>query len=371
MINAFFLLLFVLFAFSERVLAIELGDYRVGLFDASAFIYVLISILLKKKISIKTLFLVFIICVVQILAFLKSSSISYTASFTIAIKIFLVYFLFSKQIKSSYLMVVGVTLFFLLTIVLVVFSDGAPIYPTEYFNRNETLTYLLMSVFIIDEKYIKTRLLLLLVLMGLTFIVESRQIMLSLFIVLFFSLFFSTKISVPTKIFIVSSSVLIILFVIPLVYSNYDDYTLRRYNIISELFELDFENINEAKDVTQGDKFRILNIMSGIRGWLQSPFYGHGLGSYVRLNEFGKVAHNTYITLLFEGGLLLFSVFIYLIKIFSRYLNNSLTTIIFFSMLVSLNFIESLGKFPIYIYFGILFMGMSNNRSLKTFVNVQ
>lgn len=152
------------------------------------------------------------------------------------------------------------------------------------------------------------------------------------------------------------------------IYSTYDDYTLRRYNVFSEVLEIDLSNVNENKNVTQGDKYRLLNILSGIDGWLQNPIFGHGLGSYIRLNEFGKVAHNSYITLLFEGGLLLFSIFIYLIYYFSRYLDGFLTSLIFFTMLLSLNFIESLGKLPVYIYFGILLMkanSIANDRNIK------
>jgi hypothetical protein len=369
MSKAIFLFFIILFAYSERVFAIQFGEYKVGLFDISALIYVLVSIMLKLKLSKNILYLIFVLAVIQILALVNSNSISYTASFTVGLKLFLTYFLFREQINSLSLLITGLNLYIFFTIVLVAFSDGAIFFPTEYFNRNETLGYLLMSVFIIDEKYNTIRILLLLVLVCLTFVVESRQILVSMVIVSFFTVFFSRRISISYKIFGGLFAVVFILIVIPVIYSGYDDYTLRRYNIFYEAIELDFESITESKDVTQGDKYRILNIISGFQGWLRSPFFGHGLGSYVRLNEFGKVAHNTYVTILFEGGLVLFSVFIYLIYYFSRHLNHYLNFLIFFTMLVSLNFIESLGKLPIYIFFGIVLMKINRNYNSIKYVH--
>ncbi len=360
MVKSLFLFCIVLFAFFERIFAIQLGDYRVGLFDISALSFVIYSLVSKVIISTKALLLFLVLLVIQIIALLNSNPVSYTAVLTVGLKIFLVYYLFILQIKPRHLLITGSALFIIFGIILVAFSDGAIIYPTDYFNRNETLAYLLMSIFLIDEKFFKTRSFLLLVLVFLTFIVQSRQIVISFGVVLFLSIFFSNKISKVYKMYIILFVMLFVLTFIPFMYSQFDDYTLRRYNVFFEFGELDLSNVKLNKDVTQGDKYRILNILSGLEGWLNSPIYGHGLGSYVRLNEFGKVAHNSYVTLLFEGGLVLFSTFIYLIYYYSRYINEYLTSVIFFSMLVSLNFIESLGKLPVYFYFGIILMKMNS-----------
>ena len=133
--------------------------------------------------------------------------------------------------------------------------------------------------------------------------------------------------------------------------SGLDEYDARRYSIFSNINLLEIDELESNTTITQGDKFRVLNILSGFKGWMDSPLLGNGIGSYVRLNEFGKVAHNTYITLLFEGGLMFLLLFIYILRRAVDKKLRFLTYLLVFVILFNLNFIEAFGKFTIYLFF--------------------
>jgi hypothetical protein len=343
----------IIFALSERFIYIEYGDSRIGLFDFTIIAYVLGALFVSFKLPKKMIFLLFILIISQIFIFLFiNSNISYSAPITICFKILFVYLISRHGLSDFYLKSIGIFSFIVLTSGLLLLSDGTPFYEVEVLNRNETLSYMLAAVFFIPENRIKLRTLLASALLFLSFIVGSRQIAISFILALFILLFFKSKYNFLYKIAIIFIVILIFNFGFQYYLTTIDDYNFRRYNFFSYINDYEqLLDITTNKDITQGDKYRILNIISGIQGWVNSPLLGNGLGSYIRLNEFGKVAHNTYITLLFEGGILLLGLFFYIIKSFIPTKFSFFTLLIFVTMLINLNFIEAIGKYTIYLFF--------------------
>jgi hypothetical protein len=296
------LVLSISFALSERFLYLEFGDSRIGLFDFTIILYSVGALFVLNKLPKKLVLLLFILIISQIfIVFFVNSNISYSAPFTICLKILFVYLISRQGLSDFYLLAIGIFSFTVLTFGLLFLSDGTPFYEVQILNRNETLSYMLAALFFIPEKKIKIRMLLLSVLIFSSFIVGSRQIVISFVLAFFLILFFKSKYHYGKKIFILFFVFSIIYFGFQIFLTKIDDYNFRRYNLFSYINDYEqLLDITTNKDVTQGDKYRILNIISGIKGWVNSPFLGNGLGSYIRLNEFGKVAHNTYVTLLFE-----------------------------------------------------------------------
>ena len=335
------LVLSIFFALSERFLYIEYGDSRIGLFDFTIILYAIGALLVSNKLPKKMVLLLFILFISQIFIVLFiNSNISYSAPFTICLKIIFVYLISRQGLSDFYLLAIGIFSFTFLTLGLLFLSDGTPFYEVQILNRNETLSYMLAALFFIPEKKIKLRILLASVLLISSFIVGSRQIMISFVLAFFIILFFKSKYHFLVKTAIIFFVFSIFYFGFQFFLTKIDDYNFRRYNIFSYINDYEqLLDITTNKDVTQGDKYRILNIISGIQGWVNSPFFGNGLGSYIRLNEFGKVSHNTYVTLLFEGGILLFGLFIYIVKCFIPTKLTFFTLLIFVTMLINLNFI--------------------------------
>jgi hypothetical protein len=358
------LVLSISFALSERFLYLEYGDSRIGLFDFTIILYSVGALFVLNKLSKKLVLLLFILIISQIfIVFFVNSNISYSAPFTICLKILFVYLISRHGLSDFYLFAIGIFSFTVLTFGLLFLSDGTPFYEVQILNRNETLSYMLAALFFIPEKKIKIRMLLLSVLIFSSFIVGSRQIVISFVLAFFLILFFKSKYHYGQKIFIIFFVFSISYFGFQFFLTTIDDYNFRRYNLFSYINDYEqLLDITTNKDVTQGDKYRILNIISGIKGWVNSPFFGNGLGSYIRLNEFGKVAHNTYITLLFEGGILLFGLFIYIVKVFIPTKLTFFTLLIFVTMLINLNFIEAIGKYTIYLYFIWLMIYRENQK---------
>ena len=102
---------------------------------------------------------------------------------------------------------------------------------------------------------------------------------------------------------------------------------------------------------TRADKYRFFNLVWGIENSSKSLVIGQGTGSYVRLNPLKKVSHNSYLTSLFENGII--GLILLLILFFKSKPNkqDKLAIFIFIIMMGQIIFIESIGKFFIYLYF--------------------
>ena len=350
--NAVVLFFLVVFALSERVLNVSLGDYKIGLFDVSVAIYVLIYFLNNGRLNKSIFYLVLVVLLSQFFqGFIFRSSISYTASLTVSLKILCVVAVTSGSIRIFHMKIISIMLFVIFSFLLLFLSDGSPIFQTDWFNRNETISYSLAAIFIMPERYNKWRWSMLFFLLLFSFVVHSRQIVLSFVFGLVVMTFFATKVSLRYKILILVCFVMVSVFGYKLYLSGLDEYDARRYSIFSNINLLEIDELESNTTITQGDKFRVLNILSGFKGWMDSPLLGNGIGSYVRYNEFGKVAHNTYITLLFEGGLMFVLLFIYILRRAVDKKLRFLTYLLVFVILFNLNFIEAFGKFTIYLFF--------------------
>lgn len=355
-VGLFFL---IVFAISERVFYVGLGDYRIGLFDFSLIFFLLFHSLNNLKIGKSILILVLLVFISQVIqGLIYNSPISYTASLTVTLKILYVAAISRGLIKIVHMKIISIVLFIIFSFFLLFLSDGSPIYQTEFFNRNETISYLLALVFLMPERYNKLRWTMLLALILFSLIVHSRQILLSFIIGLFLLVFFTTRVSFYNKIIILVFFPLVLVFGYKIYFNGLDEYDSRRYSILDNVNFLEVDDVESNAAITQGDKFRILNIAYGLNGWKSNPILGNGLGSYVRLNEFGKVAHNTYVTLLFEGGLMFLLLFYYTLRRAIVKNLSFLTYLLLFVVLINLNFIEAIGKFTIYM----IFIGLAQHR---------
>ena len=218
-------------------------------------------------------------------------------------------------------------------------SDASLFFEIELLNRNETIAYLLGVIYLIPNTKNKLKINLLIILILTSFVVQSRQIVVGLilaFIIFSFLNFRKTLKYVPL---IVIISISLTYYFTNVYYSNLDQYNKRRYEISS------------MESRTRADKYRFFNLVWGIENSSKSLVIGQGTGSYVRLNPLKKVSHNSYLTSLFENGII--GLILLLILFFKSKPNkqDKLAIFIFIIMMGQIIFIESIGKFFIYLYF--------------------
>lgn len=337
----FLIFIFILFGLSERFFAFDIGPLKLGLFDFSLICFS-IYLFFKKKIFVSNLYIWFIIYFVLSNIFIYTiinSNISLTSIITVPLKFLLVgYFAKNINFSKKYIQLSVITFFIILSGLLFI-SDGSPFYEIKILNRNETITYLLALIYLIPNIRSKLRIVLLIVLVMASFMVQSRQLIFGL---LFSSLIYGI---VNFRVFIKYTPVVVIFAIIftylfnNFYFNNLDDYNKRRYSYSS------------VESSTGGDRARYFNIFWGLENSLTSPIIGQGTGSYVRLHPLEKVAHNSFITSFFENGIIGLILFLCVIFKSLPKKTNRLSFFIFFTMVFSLMFIESIGKFAIYLYF--------------------
>ena len=268
-----------------------------------------------------------------------NNDIAVSSIVTIPIKLLLVGYLASTFSFSKKFAQYALISFFVLLAGLFTISDGSPFFNSEILNRNETIAYLLAIIYIIPDSRSKLRLRLLVILIIASFLVQSRQLFVGFLFSIIIYFFINYKDFFKYGLFVIIFSFLFLNFFSNIFFKNLDEYNQRRY---------DFSKIEER---TRGDRIRYFNIMFGLENYTKSPLIGQGTGSYVRANPLNRVAHNSFVTSLYENGIIGLVLFLLLLykSIPPRY--NKLSFIIFFIMIGQLFFIESMGKFFIYIYF--------------------
>ena len=83
-------------------------------------------------------------------------------------------------------------------------------------------------------------------------------------------------------------------------FEGLDDYNQRRFNL------------DEIEERTRGDRIRYYNIIYGLEEFSDNPIIGHGTGSFIRSNPLNRVSHNSYITSLYENGIIGLLLLLYL-----------------------------------------------------------
>ena len=335
----FVLFFLIILSLTERIFSLKIGPMDIGLFDI-ALVFSFLYLLVKNKIVIKRLYLFFILYYVlsNIFIFIFiNDEVSFTSIISVPLKLILVSYLANKIVLSKKYVQIAVITFSLLILGLITISDGG-ISDIHLLNRNETISYLLALIFLLPDSRNKLRLYLIFLLLISSFIVQSRQLVIGItFSSLIYGFIYFKKSLKYIPVLLVFGFLSVTLF--NYYYSGLDSYNKRRYEFSS------------IEDRTRGDRIRYLNILWGLENSTNSIFIGHGSGSYVRLNPYNKVAHNSYITLLFENGIIGLGLFIFLLIDSKPMKSDKMSFYIFFIMVAQLFFIESIGKFAIYLYF--------------------
>lgn len=250
--------------------------------------------------------------------------------------------------------------FWLLSIFVFFGSDFANESTKHIANPNEGVNYLLVF-WIMHQFYnllaypdkkmgILVTFLPLLMILFLSLFYFSRQGIIAAAAFIFFFILLNKKLPKVLSVILLSSAV-----------------TVAAYGIASFTIEDNYNNrrlqtMLTGEVATRSDGIRLAAVKFGVQGFLSNPI-GHGAGSFLRNNPDGYVAHNFYVNLLYEFGIvgLGFCVLL-LLKLLSnlrntRYRRNTLLTVnlISVSFCIQLMFIGGLGKFGIFIIAPIIF----------------
>ena len=359
----------LLSAISERLLSFSMLGMQISLGD---FLLILSLVIFIEYSSIKLRTIIVLLLVsfgIMFHSYVTSGNVTLNASITIPSKIMMSIFIY-KSLKinrfSRLDYIIVYLAFFLLSIGVIFLSDGSPFFSFEYLNRNESLNYmipLLMLITIYSFKHNFYRKLLYsayAILLFTSIIVQSRQVILGLLVgFLIYIIIFK------------SGRLFFVMFVIFSI-SYIAAFNNNIFN--SQLFTDEYANqrlstvIHLSPD-TRADKERLNHIFTGVKGFLDNPILGNGFQSYRNYNEYGKVAHNSYITALYELGTIGVLLIIVFIK---KYINqlislkkgsgkySQLLIIPVTAFYFQLFFIESFGKYPLYIMIPIMYYILSS-----------
>ena len=268
-------------------------------------------------------------------------------------KLALVKYIASGIIYSKKYIQLSKISFIILMFGLLLFSDGSPFFSIEILNRNETIAYLLALVYIIPDKKNRLRIILLSILLFSSFIVQSRQLIVGIaFSILIFMIINYKYFKKYTHVIFFLGIVFYLLFN-NIFLSTLDEYNKNRYSFSS------------IEDRTRSDRMRFFNILYAFNNLDKSPLIGQGSGSFIRANPLKRVSHNSYVTSIYENGIIGFILFLLLLYKSIPDKNKWLSFFIFFIMVGQLFFIESIGKFFIYMYFVKSYIEDSNVKSLE------
>jgi O-antigen ligase len=339
---------------------------QVGPGDIFILMYFITVLLSGKRILIRNEFLILALVFATIILLSMIANVSIfglNTLVTVPLKIVLVGIFCTDLLKSKLnrLDTIVIDLNIAINCFLLVFlSDALEITSFELFNRNELVAYTsalfcLRVVAMTQERNIGTDSSVpiwfpLLILGLMAIIAQSRQSLFALIVagLVIYMLFSSSKTSFFLKIIV--SGLCITLFVSVVSNMQFEGYQGAR-----------LKTLQNFEPATRADKQRLENISQGINGAIEKPIFGHGPTSFRRNNEFDKVAHNSYITAVYELGfvglIVILTTFMRLarplmIKTQNLRLRRSSIAIgglaIFF--FVQSLFIEFLGKAPFYIF---------------------
>lgn len=360
-------LLFLNLQLLERVFSLNLGLFRIGPGELFILLFAAHQFFFKSNAIVpRNLFLMACAFFSVILAGLISNGTQYgfNSLLTIPARIIVVGFIFYTLTREryswwwSYIINFNLVVYFILLLLL---SDASPFFNFELFNRNELMAYTaaLLALRLVNLSKVpyarvmfKTSVywgtICIILFMG--FLGQSRQAIISvlLMVLVLYVLSSRNKLALVGK--GLAAATMLSMLVVGVSQIELDGYQGARLATIQSL-----------EPSTRGDKQRLANIYQGFEGVKERPVFGNGATSFVRDNEFGKVAHNTYVSTAYEFGLvglmlllLLLFKMLTVLSIRSENKNFEMSAHALGGLLVffvtQINFIESFAKAPIYIF---------------------
>lgn len=289
----------------------------------------------------------------------NSSYSGFNSLISIPLKIFFGFILYkyltNEKVKSK-ILTNDIVLFclFIFILFLNVFMTGIIQTDLEVFNRNELASYSMALFYLICIRLITTNrshysllpIAFLLLMLASFFITFSRQAILSLAATLLIYTLLVAKGGTRILISCVFALSLYLSF-------NFISTSERESQRLETIIKLD--------PATRADKQRLDNIIFGLSESLDKPIFGHGPQSFIRNSPHNKVAHNSYITTIYEYGIfgltfLFFIIYKILRPIYLSlfYKSGFIKFIAIFPIgyVMQMLFIETLAKLPIYIFLG-------------------
>ena len=373
------LLLFLNLTLYERFANFSIGYMQIGLGELFYLGYLLLLFLAQKKVRVP-LFFFNIALIFFVVIFFSIWSNNTTSGFntlvTVPLKVILAgiftYRFTTIEPRNWHLLAVDSNI--ALNILFLIFFSDAPIVQfVELFNRNELLAYTVCLfgiraayiVFFIPSHAGNSKLLWipLFVLLVISVLAQSRQLFLAILVAGLVSFMYSEASLRARLLSLLLFSIFVSSSVFMIFRAQLSDYQQAR-----------IETIQNFDPATRADKQRLSNIQQGLDGMVERPYLGHGPTSFRADNLYNKVAHNTYITLMYELGLVGLLVFLlpfhYAFRTkktsdkgpIRKLVRMSLQTYIVI-FLVQCFFIESLGKATFYI--NLVFVALMRRPTLR------
>ena len=359
-----FTLLFALAILSERFFKIYVGIFQLSAGDAVVLLTLPWLLTYTGKMPKWTSYLVCGVFLSLLIPALLNGGYGLNSLVSVPLKLVgagVVYYELSMlRNRSVWALVIGVLIAVLS--VNMVFFTGLGFFSQEIFNRNELFSYFLSfaCVFLLvlggrntsDKRFTGVAVFLIIWLLMLATIVQSRQSMLCA--VLLLALATMYKINMKNLLPISLAFVVVLGLLAKPIYSVIDD----------ERFNRRIATISEFDPQTRADTFRLNNALYVINNFEKAPFFGKGATSFVKEGPYQKVVHNAYLTSLYETGIFGFFVlimcFLFMLRPlrtgwkYRRILPASLVLPSFFMLafFVQAFFIEILGKAPFFILIG-------------------
>ena len=359
-----FTLLFALAILSERFFKIDVGILQLSAGDAVVLLTLPWLLIHTGKMPKWTSYLVCGVFLSLLIPMLLNGGYGLNSLVSVPLKLVgagVVYYELSMlRRRSVWAFVIGVLIAVLS--VNMVFFTGLGFFSQELFNRNELFSYFLSlaCVFLLvlgglnssDKGFIRVAVVLMIWLLMLATIVQSRQGMLCA--VLLLALATMYQVNIKNLLPISMAFVFVLGLLAKPIYSVIDD----------ERFNRRIATISEFDPQTRADTYRLNNALYVINNFEKAPFFGKGATSFVQEGPYQKVVHNAYLTSLYETGIfgliVLIICFVYMLGPlrngwkYRRVLPASLVLPSFFMLafFVQAFFIEILAKAPFFIFIG-------------------
>jgi hypothetical protein len=354
------LLISIIGALSERFLYIKVALFKLSFGDLFLVLTTLFLLLITPKIHKLYLYLaIFGFSVVFMSIVSNNLFYGFNSLISIPLKLLFVGLCYGLIVTSNSRSR-NYTVFLISILMLcLIFITGLPPFGVELFNRNELASYLISLVFLLfvvsllqgysnNLPFISS---ILTILFLIFLFVESRQAILSLMGVLaIYILFSSTSILYKLTIILTLAVTLVVSY----------------QSLNSERGKARISSIVNMSPETRADNFRLSNLIFVIENYDSSPLFGHGPTSFVRESPYNKVVHNTYFSTYYEYGvfgiIFLFTILYILLRPMIFFFRNRVKfprkhrgelfflSIFPISFILQINFIESFGKMPIYIF---------------------
>lgn len=375
-------LLFLNLQLLERVFSLDVGYLKIGPGELFILIFLFYRLIVKKSATIpKDFLLVAFGFFAIILAGLISNAALYgvNSMITIPARILVVGVICSDLAKTRYSRTAAfVTNFniFIFFLLLIFLSGVLPIAYAELFNRNELMAYTsaLLALRVVNlskvgaQRVVSWASLFWLTagcLLFMAFVGQSRQALIASAIMIFVIYIVTSKNNVALLGRVVIGSLFIATLFLAISNITLDGYQGAR-----------LQTLQTFEPATSADRQRLANIFQGIEGARDKPIFGNGATSFIRNNEFKKVAHNTYVSTVYEFGVVGLLVLIgillrmlkpmFINKVSINFQRAALVvgglSVYFMAQIV---FIESYAKAPIYILMMCSFYILHRSKDLS------